>query len=128
MPFNAKSVLTYFCVTTHSLNTLVKLWWLRKTQASFEMRDYIKGRVNLKDYCKVRIVYLQSLYSNFCSDLLLHSSVPFSVCSSSTFCHRCAVMYELQERSQRLYHVEANQNIWRIKRYLTLLLYFSDSE
>ena len=29
-----------------------------------------------------------------------------------------------QERSQRLYHVEAHQNIWRIKRYLTLLLYF----
>ena len=24
-----------------------------------------------------------------------------------------------QERSQRLYHVEAHQNIWRIKRYLT---------
>ena len=34
----------------------------------------------------------------------------------------------LQERSQRLYHVEAHQNIWRIKRYLTLLLYFSYSE
>ena len=29
-----------------------------------------------------------------------------------------------QERSQRLYHVEAHQNIWRLKRYLTLLLYF----
>ena len=29
-----------------------------------------------------------------------------------------------QERSQKLYHVEARQNLWRIKRYLTLLLTF----
>ena len=30
--------------------------------------------------------------------------------------------------SIKLYHVEAHRNIWRINRYLTLLLYFSDSE
>ena len=37
-------------------------------------------------------------------------------------------LVHMQERSQRLYHVEAHQNILRIKRYLTLFLYFSDSE
>ena len=34
---------------------------------------------------------------------------------------------DFQERRQRLYHDEAHQNIRRIKKYLTLLLYFSDS-